>query len=100
MTGLPFVYAFWAGRPDALTPDDVLALQQARDAGVSRIDEICDQYFPGAPARQAVGARYLRDSIKNHLGPEERAGLDLFYRYAVEAQVVTDSRELRYFEQG
>ncbi len=91
MTGLPFVYAFWAGRAGVLTPDDVLALQQARDAGVARIDEICDQYFPGAPARQEVGARYLRDSIKYHLGPEERAGLELFYRYAVEAHVVPDS---------
>jgi chorismate dehydratase len=99
MTGLPFVYAFWAGRAGVLTPDDVLALQQARDAGVARIDEICDQYFPGTPARQEVGARYLRDRIKYHLGPEERAGLELFYRYAVEAQVVTETRELRLFAQ-
>jgi len=97
MTGLPFVYAFWAGRADALTPDDVLALQQARDAGVARIDEICDQYFPGAPERQEVGARYLRDRIKYHLGPDERAGLELFYRYAVEAHVVADTRELRFY---
>ena len=31
LTGLPFVYAFLAGRPDALTPADVRALQDARD---------------------------------------------------------------------
>jgi len=97
MTGLPFVYAFWAGRAEVLTPDDVLVLQQARDAGVERIDEISRQYFPGAPARQEVGARYLRDNIKYHLGPEERAGLDLFYRYAVEARVVPETRELRFY---
>jgi len=100
MTGLPFVYAFWAGRPEVLTPDDVLALQQARDAGVERIDEISRQYFPGAPARQEVGARYLRDNIKYHFGPEERAGLELFYRYAAEAHVVPSTRELRLFEQA
>jgi chorismate dehydratase len=99
MTGLPFVYAFWAGRPEVLTRDDVLALQQARDAGVERIDEISRQYFPGAPARQEVGARYLRDNIKYHLGPEERAGLELFFRYAAEAHVVAGTRELRFFEQ-
>jgi chorismate dehydratase len=97
MTGLPFVYAFWAGRPEALTADDVLALQQARDAGVERIDEIARQYFPGAPERQEVGARYLRDNIKYHFGPDERAGLELFYRYAAEAHVVPDTRELRFF---
>ena len=27
MTGLPFVYAFWAGRPGVVAPDDVAALQ-------------------------------------------------------------------------
>lgn len=97
MTGLPFVYAFWAGRPEVLAPDDVLALQQARDAGVERIDEIARQYFPGAPARQEVGARYLRDNIKYHFGPDERAGLELFYRYAAEAQVVPDTRELKFY---
>lgn len=100
MTGLPFVYAFWAGRPEVLTPDDVLALQQARDAGVERIDEISRQYSPGEPARQEVGARYLRDNIKYHFGPEERAGLELFYRYAAEAHVVPGTRELRFFEQA
>lgn len=97
MTGLPFVYAFWAGRAEALTHDDVLVLQQARDAGVERIDEISRQYSPGAPARQEAGARYLRDNIKYHLGPEERAGLELFYRYAAEARVVPETRALRFF---
>jgi chorismate dehydratase len=100
MTGLPFVYAFWAGRPEVLTRDDVLALQQARDAGVERIDEIVRQYFPGEPARQEIGVRYLRDNIKYHLGPEERAGLELFYRYAADAHVVASTRELRFFEQA
>src|SRR5439155_18006091 len=40
MTGLPFVYAFWAGYPDALGAEDVMTLQRARDAGVARPDEI------------------------------------------------------------
>lgn len=97
MTGLPFVYAFWAGRAGALTPGDVLALQQARDAGVTKIDEIAQEYFPASPERQEVGARYLRDNIKYHLGADECAGLELFYRYAVEAGVVPATRELRFF---
>jgi len=33
MTGLSFVYAFWAGRPDALNAIDVEALQRARMPG-------------------------------------------------------------------
>ena len=33
-TGLPFVYAFWAGRPGALGSEEVRTLTHARDEGV------------------------------------------------------------------
>jgi predicted solute-binding protein len=96
-TGLPFVYAFWAGRAGALTPGDVRALQQARDAGVRRIDDIAREYYPESPGQQAVGARYLRDNIQYRLGADERAGLELFYRYAAEAGLVPAVHELRFY---
>jgi chorismate dehydratase len=97
MTGLPFVYAFWAGRADALEAGDVTALRQARDAGVAASDEVARQYLRDAPALQAAGARYLRDNIKYDLGDEERAGLELFYRYAAEAGVAPASGGLRFY---
>jgi chorismate dehydratase len=97
MTGLPFVYAFWAGRADALEAGDVTALRQARDAGVAASDEVAREYLRDAPALQAVGARYLRDNIKYDLGDEERAGLELFYRYAAEAGVAPASDGLRFY---
>jgi chorismate dehydratase len=96
-TGLPFVYAFWAGRAGALTPGDVAALQAARDGGVQRPEQLAAAYLGGSPERQAVGARYLRDNIKYHLGQEERAGLELFYRYAHEAGVVDRLEPLRFY---
>jgi chorismate dehydratase len=96
-TGLPFVYAFWAGREGSLTASDVEALQKARDAGVARSDEIARDYFPGVPAYQAIGARYLRDNIKYSLGDEERAGLELFYRYAAEIGGVASAGVLQFF---
>ena len=96
-TGLPFVYAFWAGRSGSLKAADVEALQQARDAGVLSPDEIAREYFPGAPAHQAMGARYLRDNIKYSLGDEERAGLELFYRYAAEIGDVASAGALQFF---
>ena len=97
LTGLPFVYAFWAGRPGAVSSEDVQALVEARDTGVLAIDEIAREYFPGEPDRQAAGARYLRDNIQYGLGPEEQAGLELFYRYAAEAGVVTSRRDVRFY---
>jgi chorismate dehydratase len=96
-TGLPFVYAFWAGRHGNVSPRDVDALQAARDRGLQHSDEIARTYFASSPEHQAMGARYLRDNIKYSLGPEERAGLELFYRYAVEAGVVSRAEPLRFF---
>ncbi|HWF86283.1 MAG TPA: menaquinone biosynthesis protein [Vicinamibacterales bacterium] len=97
MTGLPFVYAFWAGRPDALSAADVLELQRARDEGVTRPADLARAYLPDRPDRHEAATRYLRDNIKYHLGDEERAGLELFYRYAAEAGVVEHAAPLRFY---
>jgi chorismate dehydratase len=87
LTGLPFVYAFWAGKPGALTRWQVIELQRTRDSGVANADEVAREYLRDAPARQAAGAAYLRDNIKYYLGDSEQAGLELFYRYAAEIGV-------------
>jgi chorismate dehydratase len=97
LTGLPFVYAFWAGRPDALQAGDVSALQRARDEGILRPDELAREYLADSPARQQTGATYLRENIKYYLRDEERAGLETFYQYAAEAGVVPETRPLRFF---
>jgi chorismate dehydratase len=100
LTGLPFVYAFWAGRPGGLAAADVAALQRARDAGVAASDEVARQYLRDAPERQVVGARYLRDNIRYHLGDEEQAGLELFYRYATEIGLAPAAGALRFYGQA
>lgn len=97
-TGLPFVYALWVGRPGALTPDDVRILRDVRDAGVRQPDVVVREYFCGDPALQPIGARYLRENIKYYLDEDERAGLDLFYRYAAETGVVAEASALRFYQ--
>jgi chorismate dehydratase len=97
LTGLPFVYAFWAGPPPALTPDDVRVLVRARDEGVRRPEALAREYLAGTPRWQALGAEYLRDNIKYYLGDREREGLELFYRFATEAGVVERTQPLRFF---
>ena len=78
-------------------PDDVEALQRTRDAGVAASDDVACAYLRDMPERQALGMRYLRDNIKYHLGTEERAGLELFFRYAAETDVAPPSGGLRFF---
>jgi predicted solute-binding protein len=88
-TGLPFVYAFWAGWPDAVSPGDVAALQRARDEGVAHVDDVAAAYYPDDAGRRAVASRYLRDNVRYYLGHEELEGLWTFYRYATELNLVS-----------
>lgn len=96
-TGLPFVYAFWAGRSHAVSAEQVTELMRARDQAVLVPERVAAEYFRAEPQHVAVGAAYLRDNIQYALGPDERAGLDLFYRYAAEAGVVRSSVPLQFF---
>lgn len=96
-TGLPFVYAFWAGRGGAITDEDVRLLQGARDAALNDLETVSAEYFGDDPALVSLGTRYLRDNISYRLGEDERAGLTLFYQYAVEAGAVDALDVLRFF---
>jgi chorismate dehydratase len=84
MTGLPFVYAFWAGRPGIASPEDVAALNQARDRGLAAAEEVAGRHFPGDSAKMRRGAEYLRENVKYALGEREVAGLQMFYALAAE----------------
>ena len=96
-TGLPFVYAFWAGWSDAVTPEQVERLQRARDEGVAHVADVARDYYPDDPAREAVAEQYLRDNIRYVLGPEELEGLQTFYRYATELDLVSYDGALRFY---
>jgi chorismate dehydratase len=96
-TGLPFVYAIWAGWPDAMSAEDVALLQRARDEGVADSDGVARTYYPGDPERQAVAVTYLRDNIRYYLGEDELEGLKTFYRYAAELGLASFDGTLRFF---
>jgi chorismate dehydratase len=98
MTGLPFVYAFWAGRPGIATSADIAALQEARDAGVRATATIGRQAYPDSPGKAARADRYLREDVKYALGERERQALRRFYELAAEVGVVPAAAEPRFFE--
>jgi chorismate dehydratase len=97
MTGLPFVYAFWAGRPGVIAPADTAALQQARDRGVTATAEIGRLSFPSSPDRAARADLYLRENVKYALGEPEIAGLRRFYELAAEVGVLTSAETPRFY---
>jgi chorismate dehydratase len=99
-TGLPFVYAFWAGPPAAAGPDEVAVLQRTRDAACRVPDRVAAAYYPDDPVSQAVAEQYLRDNIRYRFGDEERAGLERFYAYAAEAGLVPSASAPELFDEA
>lgn len=97
MTGLPFIYAAWTGRPGAADREVVRALQRAQAEGLAATAAIASEYGGGDAARADRAAVYLRDNVKYGLGVEEAAGLQLFLDYAAEAGLAPRRRALEFF---
>ena len=99
-TGLPFVFAVWAGR-GGLNADDAGALADAfthsRDAGTRRIDRIAATAAGPLGLTAADAAAYLRTNLHFTLGPAERAGLALFGELCVRNGLLAAGAAPRYF---
>jgi chorismate dehydratase len=95
LTGLPFVWAFWAGRPGAVSAGQVAALHEARRAGVEASDAIADAYC--GPERAALGRAYLRENIRYDLAEREEQGLRRYYELAARHGVVEATRPLAWY---
>lgn len=94
-TGLPFVWAFWAGRPGALSPAVCDALRASRDRGVEAYDEIAAAYAAGDARRETVARRYFRENMHYGLGEPHLAALERFYRSAAAVGVVPGAKSIR-----
>ncbi len=105
-TGLPWVSAFWAVRADAIHTAGHSSQQictdflHSRDAGLAHIEEIVAEWVPRFADAPAVAARdidsYLRDNIHYILDEDCMAGLECFYRYAAEMQLLPRMESLRF----
>ena len=97
LTGLPFVYAFWAGKEDGLTPGEVELLIESRNQGMTALDEIAEVHAGHRSRPPSFYASYLRDNLVYELGEEERRGLMEFYGLARNRGLIPDVPELRFY---
>jgi chorismate dehydratase len=97
MTGLPFVYAMWVGRPDAATPMQCRALQEARDRGLTHLGDIARSVSGGDANVERQSLLYLRDNLRYGLGEREKAGLERFHGLAAELNLMPKLRALRFY---
>jgi len=98
LTGLPFVYAMWAGRRGVASADQCRALREARDHGVANLSRIASDVGEGDAGRESRALRYLRGNLKYGLGAREAAGLRRFHELALEAGLAAALKPLRFYE--
>lgn len=97
LTGLPFVYAFWAAPLGRLEAADAARLQGALARGLAAIPQIAASYYNEGDARRAAECEsYLRDCVFYRFGDDERRGLAEFYRRAHAAGIIQAVPELRF----
>jgi chorismate dehydratase len=81
-TGLPMVYAVWAGRAEHVRADHAAIFSGSYEYGRERLDEIVQSESPRRGLDRALVRRYLTEHIVFALGAQERQGLELFLEQA------------------
>jgi predicted solute-binding protein len=98
MTGLPFVWAFWAGRAEATEGTDVVSiLHDAAARGAESIASIAASYCADVPSRIPIAEQYLRDNLEFRLSTHAIRGLEAYLHEAVAAGVAPANRRLEFF---
>ncbi len=101
-TGLPWVSAFWAVRPEAMQASGLSAseivtdFQRSRDHGQAHIDDLVAEWTQRIALPRAAIRDYLTQNIHYVLDDNCLAGLQLFYRYAAELELLPQAPPLRF----
>jgi chorismate dehydratase len=78
LTGLPFVYALWLGKPDRVTPQIIDALQTAKAYGLTQLDEIADLEAKRLCVPHSVTLDYITNVMDYNLDDNLLKGLETF----------------------
>ena len=95
-TGLPFVFAFWAGRADKNLSSFRKDFVESREFGLAHVDDISAEYAAKLNMDPADVKVYLTENIDYSLDEENCRGLRLFFKLAHEAGIIPVEKELRF----
>jgi chorismate dehydratase len=101
-TGLPWVAAVWAVRPEALSISHITAAQlthdvtNSRDHGLAHIEDLVHQWTPRIPIPPATIRHYLTHNIHYFLDEACIQTINLFRQYAAESDILPPLPNLRF----
>lgn len=91
-TGLPFVFALWAVRQQAVQADRRAGLterfQRAKQEGLANVETLVRRWSHRLDLPAEEVRRYLAHDVEYDLGPEQWAGLGHFYQQAAELGLI------------
>jgi chorismate dehydratase len=95
-TGLPFVFAFWAGHRDKNLSKCRKDFEESREFGLAHVDDIAAEYALKLNMEPAEVKVYLTENIDYSLDEENCRGLRLFFKLAREAGIIPVEKELHF----
>lgn len=87
-TGLPMVFAVWAGRAELLTPDVAGAFRASYEWGRDHLDEMVDRASSERGFRKELARDYFTRHIVYPLSAKHHEGLALFRKLAAACDLV------------
>ena len=97
-TGLPFVFAVWAARPNTQLNELSTALNESRDAGLHNIQTICEASAPQYGLDIESCYKYLVDNLHFRLGAKEKHGLDKYIDFAKQQSLIDPDLKLQFYD--
>lgn len=94
LTGLPFVFAAWAGPIERDFTELAERLSAARDEGVRAAELIAADFGPGLNWPVALAKRYLTKRLKFDLGERQREAMRRFFDRASKYGLLANPKEL------
>lgn len=94
LTGLPFVFAFWAVRPGIELGSQAEIFYASREEGLQSLDQIASLYSERLGLPEGEIRVYLKDHLDYRLDPPHRQGLLKFFELAESLGLIPQIRPL------
>jgi len=99
LTGLPFVFAVWAARPEVEIPDLPFYFKSSLRYGISSMDILVREAAAEMGLDSSEVRSYLTENLSFFLRQEEEVkGLEEFYRRAHEHGLILEPRPIEFWE--
>lgn len=96
LTGLPFVFAFWAVRDGFKYSGIVDVLKASRDFGVANIPTIAAKYSETLQIKKEFIQAYLEKNVHYYMDQACLEALELFYEKAAKVGAIKSARGLQF----